>query len=429
MHPELGLYQESISVIYSNISFATTPVLYGSAGSTQSFSLHDDSETTSTTSVSGATIYQDEYRILLEEGIHFGTVSSTTESVQFVKIGSSLPKVSTSCQFISNVFQELGRTPLTGTVLTCSVSGDDDEKTRLTFIASTNTGQTIPLEISSFTIQKNESGMMNISVNQWDPEPGELMIRFVGYDGNGIEVVSVETAQVSRQSNWNVGIASFSATGDLDIAITRSNYEVLGDVNCILTVTSSTSSYRIERIVDVEGSQFAPIVKIQDPDISDKEGLSATIECNSPFDIDDDLSDNTATAIYVEESQGLVTTNNLLWGSAITILIVGVYVLVMQRKESEILQEKIRSTPKSTKSKPDQEVKQIDEIEDDISLEAFEEEIELEEEPISLIEEIPEQETDLSPSGRLDTIRQELDPEVEVIDTTSIEERMSKFFD
>ncbi|MCH1526703.1 MAG: hypothetical protein L7S49_00655, partial [Candidatus Poseidoniaceae archaeon] len=241
--------------------------------------------------------------------------------------------------------------------------------------------------------------------------------------------VSVETAQVSRQSNWNVGIASFSATGDLDIAITRSNYEVLGDVNCILTVTSSTSSYRIERIVDVEGSQFAPIVKIQDPDISDKEGLSATIECNSPFDIDDDLSDNTATAIYVEESQGLVTTNNLLWGSAITILIVGVYVLVMQRKESEILQEKIRSTPKSTKSKPNQEVKQNDEIEDDISLEAFEEEIELEEEPISLIEEIPEQETDLSPSGRLDTIRQELDPEVEVIDTTSIEERMSKFFD
>ena len=157
--------------------------------------------------------------------------------------------------------------------------------------------------------------------------------------------------------------------------------------------------------------------------------MSATIECNSPFDIDDDLSDNTATAIYVEESQGLVTTNNLLWGSAITILIVGVYVLVMQRKESEILQEKIRSTPKSTNSKPDQEVKQIDEIEDDISLEAFEEEIELEEEPISLIEEIPEQETDLSPSGRLDTIRQELDPEVEVIDTTSIEERMSKFFD
>ena len=429
MHPELGLYQESISVIYSNISFATTPVLYGSAGSTQSFSLHDHSDTTSTTSVSGATIYQDEYRILLEEGIHFGTVSSITESVQFVKIGSSLPKVSASCQFISNVFEELGRTPLTGTVLSCSVSGDDNEKTRLTFIASTNTGQTIPLEISSFTIQKNESSVVNISVNQWDPEPGELMIRFVGYDGNGIEVVSVETAQVSRQSNWNVGIASFSATGDLDIAITRSNYEVLGDVNCILTVTSSTSSYRIERIVDVEGSQFAPIVKIQDPDISDKEGLSATIECNSPFDIDDDLSDNTATAIYVEESQGLVTTNNLLWGSAITILIVGVYVLVMQRKESEILQEKIRSTPKSTNSKPDQEVKQIDEIEDDISLEAFEEEIELEEEPISLIEEIPEQETDLSPSGRLDTIRQELDPEVEVIDTTSIEERMSKFFD
>ena len=244
------------------------------------------------------------------------------------------------------------------------------------------------------------------------------------------EVVSVETAQVSRQSNWNVGIASFSATGDLDIAITRTNYEVLGDVNCILTVTSSTSSYRIERIVDVEGSQFAPIVNIQNPDISDRESLSATIECNSPFDVDDNPSDNTATAIYVEESPSLVTTNNLLWGLAITILLVGAYVLVMQRKEAEILQEKIRAKPKTSANNIVEDVQEIDDIEDDMSLEVFEQELDFEEEePPSLVEEIPELETDLSPSGRLDTIRQELDPDVEIVDTISIEERMSKFFD
>ena len=358
-----------------------------------------------------------------------GTVSSTADVIQFVKIGSLLPQVSASCQFISNVFQELGRIPLTGTFVSCNVNGDLGEQTRLTFMASTNTGEAIPLELGSFTIQKNESRTVNISVNQWDPEPGQLMIRVVGYDANGIEVISIETAQVSRQSDWNVGIASFSATGDLDIAITRTNYEVLGDVNCILTVTSSSSSYRIERIVDVEGSQFAPIVKIQKPDISDRESLSATIDCNSPFDVDDDPTDNTATAIYVEESQGLVTTNNLLWGTAITILIVGAYVLVMQKKEAEVLQEKIRAKPKPSNPKENREVERIEDDEDDMSLETFEEEIEFEEEPVSLVEEIPELETDLSPSGRLDTIRQEIDPEVEIVDTISIEERMSKFFD
>ena len=175
---------------------------------------------------------------------------------------------------------------------------------------------------------------------------------------------------------------------------------------------------------------FTETYRIQNPDISDRESLSATIDCNSPFDIDDDSSDNTATAIYVEGSQGLVTTNNLLWGTAVTILIVGVYVLAMQRKEAEVLQKKIRAKPKPLNTEGEQEDQGIEDIEDDISLETMEEDMELEKEkPISLVEEITEVETDLSPSGRLDTIRQELDPEIEVVETISIEERMSKFFD
>ena len=426
-HPDLGLYIGLITVQHSNISFSSSPVLSGSSGSTQSFTLHSNS--TIATTVTGATMNQDEYRVVLEEGIRFASVSSSNDIIQYVSIGASIAQVTASCQFISNVFDELGRTPLTSVAVSCSVTGDLNEQTRLTFIASTSTGQTIPLDVNSFTIQKNESGMVNLSVTQWDPAPGPLMIRVVGYDGNGLEVISIETAQVSRESNWNVGIASFSATGDLDIAITRSNYQILGDINCILTVTSSSSSYSIQRIVDVEGSQFAPIVKIKNPGISDKESLSATIGCDSPFDIDDNPSDNTATAIYVEAGESLVTTNNLLWGSTLTILIVGVYVLVMQRKDTQRLQGKIREKPKSTTPVNKQETTQLDtEVGDDISIEEIQEE-EIEEEPVSLIEEIPELETDLSPSGRLDSIRQELDPDDEIVDTTSIEERMSKFFD
>jgi hypothetical protein len=299
----------------------------------------------------------------------------------------------------------------------------------LTFIASINTGQTIPLDSNSFTIQRNESRVINLTVSQWDPNPGEMIIRIVGYDGNGVEVISIETTQVSRQSNWNVGIASFSATGDLDIAITRTNYNILGDVNCILTVTSSTSPYRVERIVDIEGSQFAPIVKIKNPDISDKESLSATIGCDSPFDIDDNSEDDTATAIYIEESESLVTTNNLVWGTSITILVVGIYALVMQRKDAQTLQELIRTKPKAAKPEKEKQVDVVDEFEDDISIEHIQEEVEFEVESAPLIEEIPEVESDLSPSGRLDTIRQELNPDEEIEETTSIEDRMSKFFD
>jgi len=427
-HPDLGQYIESITVEYSNISFASSPVLSGSEGSIQAFTLHNDQSVSNEITATGTTMNQGEYRVIIEDKIHFGTVSSPTDSIRFVSIGSPLPEVSASCQFISNVFQELGRSPLTGTVVSCSVTGDADEQTRLTFMASTNTGQSISLDKNSFTIQRNESKVVNLSVGQWDPNPGEMIIRIVGFDGNGIEVVSIQTEQVSRQSGWNVGIASFSATGDLEIAITRTNYEILGDVNCILTVTSSTSSYTVERIVDVEGSQFAPIVKIKSPDISDKESLSATIGCESPFDIDDNSEDDTSTAIYVEESESLVTTNNLLWGSAVTILVVGIYAFVTQRKEAQVLQERLRTKPKASTSEKVKEVRTIENVEDAISIEHIKE-VEFEEGTTSLIEEIPELESDLSPSGRLDTIRQELNPDEEVVETTSIEDRMSKFFD
>jgi hypothetical protein len=428
-HPELGTYLESITVEYSNISFATSPVLSGSIGSIQAFTLHTDTSAINEITAVGTTMNQGEYRVVLEDGVNFGTVSSATDSIQFAIIGSPLPEISASCQFTTNVFQDLGRTPLTGTVVTCSVTGDSDDQARLTFIASINTGQTIPLDSNSFTIQRNESRVINLTVSQWDPNPGEMIIRIVGYDGNGVEVISIETTQVSRQSNWNVGIASFSATGDLDIAITRTNYNILGDVNCILTVTSSTSPYRVERIVDIEGSQFAPIVKIKNPDISDKESLSATIGCDSPFDIDDNSEDDTATAIYIEESESLVTTNNLVWGTSITILVVGIYALVMQRKDAQTLQELIRTKPKAAKPEKEKQVDVVDDLEDDISIEHIQEEVEFEVESAPLIEEIPEVESDLSPSGRLDTIRQELNPDEEIEETTSIEDRMSKFFD
>ena len=45
-----------------------------------------------------------------------------------------------------------------------------------------------------------------------------------------------------------------------------------------------------------------------------------------------------------------------------------------------------------------------------------------------MVEEIPASE-DLTPSGRLDSIRKEMSPQEETQQQTSIEERMSKFFD
>ena len=47
--------------------------------------------------------------------------------------------------------------------------------------------------------------------------------------------------------------------------------------------------------------------------------------------------------------------------------------------------------------------------------------------PPTMIEEIPAQE-DTTPSGRLDSLRREMNPDDDVEQQSSIEERMSKFF-
>jgi hypothetical protein len=109
--------------------------------------------------------------------------------------------------------------------------------------------------------------------------------------------------------------------------------------------------------------------------------------------------------------------------------VVGIYALVMQRKDAQTLQELIRTKPKAGKPEKEKQVDVVDEFEDDISIEHIQEEVEFEVESAPLIEEIPEVKSDLSPSGRLDTIRQELNPDEEIEETTSIEDRMSKFFD
>ena len=69
-------------------------------------------------------------------------------------------------------------------------------------------------------------------------------------------------------------------------------------------------------------------------------------------------------------------------------------------------------------------IEETDDIVDDISTVSEQED---DTPPPTMIEEIPVQE-DETPSGRLDSLRREMNPENDVEKQSSIEERMSKFF-
>lgn len=69
-------------------------------------------------------------------------------------------------------------------------------------------------------------------------------------------------------------------------------------------------------------------------------------------------------------------------------------------------------------------IEETDDIVDDISTVS---EQDHDAPPPTMIEEIPHQE-DETPSGRLDSLRREMNPDNDVEKQSSIEERMSKFF-
>ena len=71
-------------------------------------------------------------------------------------------------------------------------------------------------------------------------------------------------------------------------------------------------------------------------------------------------------------------------------------------------------------------VEQSEDVVDDISTIVVQDEEDIDSLP-TMVEEIPAV-SDLTPSGRLDSIRKELNPEDDTSEESTIEERMSNFF-
>ena len=288
----------------------------------------------------------------------------------------------------------------------------------------------MPLQSSSFVIPLDQTMFANLSVENWDPSPGSFTLHVTGYDEYGNTISTISKELTSRESGWNIGISSISAKGDINVALSRTNYAVLEEAVCVLVVESLESDYKAEVLIDFAGNQFSPNVRISANGLQDKEQLKATIGCNSPFDVDDDESDNSNSIIYEAEAASVISSTNLVWGGSVTLLLVGMYLFIVQRKDNEIvrdmMKEQNKKPAKNSKPQPKQkEPVQQEEDRDDISFEQeFVEDIPLQE---AMIEEIP-LEDDETASGRLDSIRKELNPDEEEKEQSSIEERMSKFF-
>jgi len=266
------------------------------------------------------------------QGTNYVNITSGEERIQLVLIGRDTPQTAVACSFVNNAFSDLGRGAYTGDVVSCEINGDPTQNTKLSFVVSSSRGDIIPIQTSRFTIFENESTFANLSVLDWDPTPGMLTIVVSAYDEYGNVLASIEKEVIAQESGWNVGISSISAQGSINVAVSRTNYAVLENAVCILTVTSRSSDFKADVVIDVAGPQFSPNVRIDASGLSDKEQLDAVLACNTPFDIDDDASDDSASVIFVKDKDSVIQSSSVIWGASVAIVLIGAYLFMMQRQ-------------------------------------------------------------------------------------------------
>jgi hypothetical protein len=190
------------------------------------------------------------------------------------------------------------------------------------------------------------------------------------------------------------------------------------------------------RVVDIAEGDFPPVVIIPAPaELSDNEQLKATLQCDAPYDIDDDSSDDTATALYTKSSQPIVESSEIIISLLVAALLLvlayfgGILTSTPSGKKKSVPQVKNEQIPEDTTVPITQE-----DEEDDFSFEIAEEatpdsETAVEEQlPVETVEviEVPDEE-DVTPSGRLASLRDEMTGESPP--SAGRQDRMARFFE
>ena len=373
----------------------SSPVLWGRSNTNLDVEIHN----TGAEEIEGtfSSVSDNTYTFSVLQGTNYVNLTSGEERIPLILIGRDAPQTDVTCSFVNTAFSELGRGTYTGDVVSCEVNGDPTQNTKLSFVASSSRGDTIPIQTSRFTIFENESTFANLSVLNWDPAPGMLTIVVSAYDEYGNVLASIDKEVIAQESGWNVGISSISAQGSINVAVSRTNYAVLENAVCILTVTSRSSDFKADVVIDVAGPQFSPNVRIDASGLSDKEQLDAVLACETPFGIDDDASDDSASIIFVADEESAIQSSSVIWGALVAIVLIGTYLFMMQRQDNALIRSMAKESNEK-KPKQDKAPQKTDAVEptteepndvDDIST-VFEQEDDTP--PPTMIEEIPAQE-------------------------------------
>ena len=421
IHPSLGLQVHDIEIEKGILAFGSSPVYRAASGTEVSIIMNSNVSNGDLISNEDFSII-DNYIILQlradKREVVLASAIDSNETLSLYLDGYELPKVEVECTLDSLAFTELGMVQLNGDVGSCTVIASE-EPVHATMILISNTGEEIQLKERSIQIGAYANGSFTANVSGWLPQAGTIVVQIMVIDSYGRILDSQSISTLSRSSGWNLAIVSFLANdGELEISIKRTGYERLADVTCRIDIESIDSEWSTTRIVDVVDSDYAPVVIIGDTQgLPDNDRLEATLSCDSPYDLDDNPDDNKANAYFSEEKVLFVEQNDIFLsiGVASILLVIAFFAgAFTQNTPSKSVKTTGRKPiPSVTINKTEKEEEEEDEDEfsfvfdEGKTVEVFETQIEVNEDEEEIIE--IEDEIDESPSGRLASLRREME--------------------
>tara|TARA_B100001769_G_scaffold222221_1_gene182602 strand:- start:130 stop:1371 length:1242 start_codon:yes stop_codon:yes gene_type:complete len=373
------------------------------------------------------------------------STEDSSETLSLYLAGYLLPEVLANCDLEASAFSLLGIQALEGRVGECSITAAE-EPVQATLVMISNTGEKIDLVSNSIQLGAMENGSFEVNVTDWTPDAGVLDVEILVIDSYGRILDADKLTTVARSSGWNIGISSFTVNdeSELEISILRSGYQRLEDVTCRIELESIDSAWSATQIVDVVTPDYTPTFVIKGTDgISDSDDgvveyrLEATLSCDSPYDIDDDSEDNSATARFTPKSATLVGQSDVLISLVVAsiLLVIAFFAGTFTPSSTNNVNQKkkpVKPMPEVA-DKVSEQIGDAEEDEEDEFSFVFEEEPKetvVEEKVVEVpVEEVIidiDEEVDSSASGRLAALRNEMD-EDETKNLTR-EERMNRFF-
>ena len=172
-------------------------------------------------------------------------------------------------------------------------------------------------------IPAGEGGSIHLN-STWEPTVGHHSITVILRDAQGRLIDEDVDEHVIRNTDWNIGISSFTSSGvgsSQTLRLTTTRSIELPEAVCSVTYTTSTGTWSLIQSIDM-GGLINPSVEIERPiEIEDGEQITAELACAAPWDIDSTPNDD-EKSFTLTDGQGVIEASSDTIFAAITAAIV-----------------------------------------------------------------------------------------------------------